>query len=155
MPTRPSSSDMALSLNTSRTSPLPLCTRSCVPLAVAMPAASWPRCWRTVRPSYSAVATSVVATMPMMPHMAVFSRCVLRDWNWWPAAAPSRVRADHAVDAEPGLHLRLELLGVVATRHRPGLDPGQAAAVGGDGFGEGVDAHAAQAVAQAGGLVGI
>src|SRR5690606_18347078 len=151
MPTRPSSRAMALGWNTSRTRPLPLCTRIWVPVEVAMPAASWPRCWRTVRPSYSAVATSVVATMPMMPHMAVVSVACCGSGTGG-RGRRSGMRTDHAVDADLRLHLRLEALGVVATRDRAGLDPGQAAAIGGDGVGECIDAHAAQAIAQARGF---
>src|SRR5690606_12107455 len=152
MPTRPSSRRIALASNTSRTRPLPLCTRSWVPLAVAMPAASWPRCWSTVSPSYSAVATSVVATMPMMPHMAGMPV----GWRgetarWWRAGGRSRVWADQpVVDPGPGPQLRLEPLGVLAAGHRAGLDPGQAPLVGVHGVGERVDAPAAQAIAQAG-----
>src|SRR5690606_2141236 len=73
MPTRPCSTLMALALNTSRTRPLSLCTRRRVPSAVAMPAASWPRCWSTVRPSYSWPATLSLPTIPTMPHMMQIS----------------------------------------------------------------------------------
>src|SRR5690606_12822066 len=153
MPTRPSSSRIVRASNTSRTRPLPLCTRSWVPLAVAMPAASWPRCWSTVSPSYSAVATSVVATMPMMPHMMRFP-LLWRVAKWWRDGRRSRMRADDAVEARAGLELRLEPLGVLAGRHRAGLDPGQAPLVGVHGVGECSHAQVAQAIAQAGGIGG-
>src|SRR5690606_27403029 len=119
-------------------------TRRRVPWLVAMPAASWPRCWSTVRPSYRRAATSVVPTMPTMPHMGGSSGS-----GWGDG---SGVRPDEAVDAEARLHAGLQLLGLGAGGDRTGLHPGQAAAVGLHAFGEGPDAGRAQAVAQRIGL---
>src|SRR5690606_22439961 len=147
MPTRPSSSAIEAASNTSRTRPLPLCTRRRVPLPVAMPAASCPRCCSTVRPSYSAAATSVVPTMPMMPHIRVLPGLL--------GAVGSGMRAHEAVDAEARLHPCLELLGFGAGGDRTGLDAGQAALVGAHRLGEGSDAGAAKAVSQGVGLGGL
>ena len=63
-----------------------------------MPAASWPRCWSTVSPSYSAAATSLRPTMPRMPHMEN-----LRDWRLGRCAAAHRSerRASNAGASEP------------------------------------------------------
>src|SRR5690606_9601495 len=143
MPTPPCSRRMLRSSNTSRTRPLPLCTRRVVPEAVAMPAASWPRCWSTVRPSCSAGATPVVPTMPMMPHMEV---CPVAGWSWYGRTQASGVRAHHAVDLGLFLDLRLQPLRFRAADHRPGLDPGQHATIGVDGVGERREAERAHAV---------
>src|SRR5690348_14770154 len=136
MPTRPASSAIDSASNTSRTRPLPLWTRSLPPSAVAMPAASWPRCCSTVSPSYSWAATSLWPTIPTMPHMCGVSLLRLR------------MRADDARDSQPGLHLRLQLVGFGAIRDRADAHAGQRALVGLDGFGEGAEAGGASAIAQ-------
>src|SRR5688500_3286019 len=144
MPTRPCSSAIASTSNTSRTRPLPLCTRSLPPSVVAMPAASWPRCWSTVRPSYNAAATSVVPTMPTMPHMVGCrsGSCSLCAWVF---AQLLRMRTDDAVQAELRLDLLPQLVGLGAGQHGADADAGQRALVGADRFDEGAETGGTQA----------
>ncbi len=54
---------------TSRTSPEPLCIEKFLPSPVAMPAASWPRCWSSSSESYSNWLTGPFETTPTIPHM--------------------------------------------------------------------------------------
>src|SRR3954468_19979670 len=69
MPMWPTRFRMSRVRNTSRTRPGPLCMWKLWPSAVTIPAASWPRCCRTVMPSYSSWFTGLRATTPTMPHM--------------------------------------------------------------------------------------
>src|SRR5204863_8690549 len=69
MPMWPLRLRMSRVRNTSRTRPRPLCMWKLWPSAVTMPAASCPRCWSTVMPSYSSWLTGLRATTPTMPHM--------------------------------------------------------------------------------------
>src|SRR5688572_22622867 len=69
MPMLPVSVRMWRVWNTSRTRPLSLRRFRRPPSQVMMPAASCPRCCRTVRLSYSAWLTFDLPTMPTMPHM--------------------------------------------------------------------------------------
>ena len=55
--------------NTFCTRPGPLYMWKIGPSLVTMPAASWPRCCSSSRPSYSSWLTGVCATTPTMPHM--------------------------------------------------------------------------------------
>ena len=60
------------------------------PLAVAMPAASWPRCCRSCSASYSSWLTGEVPETPTIPHMLdsyAFGPRVAASGNWRKANA--------------------------------------------------------------------
>src|SRR5262249_37952433 len=74
----PGSASSARSSNASATCPMAREMRIFSPSALAMPALSWPRCWRAYSPRYVRLAASGCPKMPKTPHSSLYlSRCSL------------------------------------------------------------------------------
>src|SRR5690349_17302641 len=107
--------------NTSRTSPRPLCMWKLWPSAVTMPAASWPRCCRTVMPSYSSWFTGLRATTPTMPHM--LESPLTRIDGTAGTAIQSSWQRHHLGGQAALLQLRGGRVGGLSRGKRPGAQP--------------------------------